>query len=249
MMNRVKQQLKEFKLSGFCNNLDERLSYAKDNSLSYMDFLSLILEDESNNRADNSYKKRYAQAKLPAYKSIEDFDFTFQPSIDKRLINDGLTCNFIKENKNIVFIGSPGTGKSHLSIAIAINALKKNFKVLFTSVSQLLYSLHTAKADNSYYKKLDYFLKPDLLILDELGFKKIPDYSASDFFEIISRKYEKSSLIITTNKPFEQWSDILDDNVLTSAILDRVIHYSDIININGPSYRSKNMKLIGDKKM
>jgi len=244
-MNRVKQQLKEFKLSGIYNNLEERLSYAKDNSLSHIDFLSLLVDDEINSRRDNSYKKRYASARLPTYKTIEDFDFSFQPGIDKKLINDCLTCNFVREHKNIVFIGKPGTGKTHLSIAIAINALKKNFKVIFTSVSQMLHNLHTAKADNSYYKKIDYYLKPDLLILDELGFKQIPAYSAADFFEIISRKYEHSSLIITTNKSFESWADIFNDSVMTSAIFDRIVHYSDVITINGPSYRCRNLKKLG----
>ena len=102
-----------------------------------------------------------------------------------------------------------------------------------------------AKADNSYYKKIDYYLKPDLLILDELGFKQIPAYSAADFFEIISRKYEQSSLIITTNKPFESWADIFNDSVITSAIFDRIVHYSDVITINGPSYRCRNLKKLG----
>ncbi|MBU0694183.1 MAG: ATP-binding protein, partial [Candidatus Omnitrophica bacterium] len=144
--------------------------------------------------------------------------------------------------KNIVFIGNPGTGKTHLSIAIGIRALKKGYKVLFTSVSDLLHSLNTAKADNSYYQKINFYLTPDLLILDELGFKKLPNYSADDFFEIISRRYEKGSSIITTNKPFEQWSDIFTDHILASAILDRIVHYSTIIKINGPSYRAKSLK-------
>ncbi len=131
-------------------------------------------EDEENNRKTNSYKKRYSKARLPAYKNIEDFDFSFQPSIDKRTINDGLTCNFITEKRNIVLIGNPGTGKTHLSISIAIKALMKGYKVLFTPVAEMLHNLNAAKADNTYYQKVDYYLKPDLLILDELGFKKLP---------------------------------------------------------------------------
>src|SRR5665648_76529 len=128
-------------------------------------------------------------------------------------------------------------GKTHLSIAIAIKALMKGYRVLFTPVSELLHNLNAAKADNTYYQKVDYYLKPDLLILDELGFKRLPGYSADDFFEIISKRYEKGSVIITNNKTFEQWGDIFTDNILASAILDRVVHYSTIIKINGPSYR------------
>ena len=241
-MQALKTKLKSFKLSGIYNSLEERLSYAQDKSLGYQDFLELLLEDEYNNRKDNSYKKRYAKAKLPAYKSIEDFDFTFQPSINKKILNDCLTCQFIKEKKNIIFIGKPGTGKSHLSIAIGLQALQKGYKVLFSSVSDMLNALHMSKADNSYYQKIHYYLTSDLLILDELGFKKLPEYNVNDFFEIISRRYEQGSLIITTNKNFEQWEDIFSDTVLASAILDRVVHYSTIIKITGPSYRAKSIK-------
>lgn len=204
----TKNKLKKFKLAGIYNSLEERLSYAKDQSLSYLNFLDLLLEDETSNRKNNSYKKRYLKSKFPSHKTIEDFDFNFQPSIDKKIINDCLTCNFVREKRNIVFIGNPGTGKSHLSIAIGIKALMKGFKVLFTSVAEMLNNLHTSKADNSYFKKVEFYLGFDLLILDELGFKKLPNFSADDFFEIISKRYEKNSVIITTNKSFEQWGDI-----------------------------------------
>lgn len=247
-MNTLRSRLREFKLSGVYNNLEERIVYAKDKTLSYAEFLNILLEDEYNNRQDNSYKKRYAKARFPAHKTYEDFDFSFQPSIDKKLFNDVLTCQFIKEKNNVVFIGNPGTGKTHLSTAIGIHALHKNAKVLFTSVTDMLHNLNAAKADNSYYKKLELYLEPSLLILDELGFKKIPSYSADDFFAVISRRYETGSIIITTNKAFEQWGDIFDDNVLTSAILDRIIHHSTIFKINGPSYRSKNLKQTGGEQ-
>lgn len=150
-----------------------------------------------------------------------------------------MTCNYIEKHKNIIFIGQPGTGKTHLSIALGLQALNKNYKVLFTSVHEMLYQLHISKADNSYYKKLSEYLSPDLLILDELGFKKLPNYSADDLFEIISRRYERGSCIITTNKSFEHWSEIMGDNVMANAITDRVIHHSIIIKINGQSYRTK----------
>lgn len=244
-MNMLRTRLREFKLSGAYNSLEERLSYAQEKSLSYSEFLELLLEDESNNRRDNSYKKRYSKARFPAHKTIEDFDFSFQPSIDKKIINDCLTCSFIKERKNIVFVGNPGTGKTHLSIAMGIKALAKGCKVLYIPVSEMLQVLHASKADNSFYQRVDFFLSFDLLILDELGFKKMPGYSVDDFFEIISKRYERGSVIITTNKPFEQWGDIFADNILAEAILDRIVHHSVLFKINGPSYRAKDFKKAG----
>jgi DNA replication protein DnaC len=247
-MNTLKSRLRDFKLSGIYNSLEDRLSYAHEKSLSHVELLELLFEDETNNRMNNSYKKRYGKAKLATHKALEDFDFSFQPSIDKKIINDCATCNFIKEKKNIVLIGNPGTGKTHLSIAIGIRALMKGFKIYFTSVSEMLQNLNASRADNSYYQKVSFYLAPDLLILDELGFKKLHGYSADDFFEVISKRYEKGSLIITTNKAFEQWSDIFADNILASAIIDRIVHYSTVIKINGPSYRAKNLKKEGGIK-
>ena len=142
----------------------------------------------------------------------------------------------------MIFIGNPGTGKSHLAISLGIEALKKNYKIMFTQVADMLYQLHISKADNSYYKKFQEYLSPDLLILDELGFKKLPYYAASDFFEVISKRYETGSIIITTNKNFDQWGDIFSDNILSSAIQDRIIHYATIFKINGASFRSKSLK-------
>ncbi len=240
-INNLQRDLRKLKLSGMVNSFEERIKYANDNSLSYQEFLQILCEDEINNRRDNSYKKRYLKAKIPCYKTIEDFDFSFQPSINKRLISDACTCQFIEKNKNIIFIGNPGTGKTHLATAIGIKALLKGYKVIFTSTAEMLMQLHMSKADNSYYKKIKEYLNVDLLVLDELGFKRLPSHSADDFFDVIGKRYENASTIITTNKPLEQWSDIFDDLILANAIKDRVVHHCLLFQIKGQSYRAKDV--------
>lgn len=241
-MQELRKKLKDFKLPGMALTLEDRVSYARSKKLSYEEFLELLCEDEFDNRRDNNYKKRYSAAKLPANKKLEDFDFSFQKSIDEREINDAATCKFIKDKHNLIFIGNSGTGKSHLSIGIALKALCKEYKVFFTTVMDMLYNLHISRADNSYHKKLQQLVSYDLLILDELGFRTLPKYSVDDFFNVISKRYENTSTIITTNKDYENWSNIFEDEELTRAITDRVMHHGKVIKITGPSYRTKKQK-------
>lgn len=243
-MQTLLKKLKDFKLSGIVSNLEQRLNYANANKLSYIDFLELLCEDEFATRRDNNYKRRYNAAKLPLQKRLEDFDFSFQSSINEREINNLATCHFIKEKQNIVMIGNPGTGKTHLAIGIAMQALRKEYKVYFTTVSDMLYQLHISKADSSYHKKLQQIVNYDLLVLDELGFKTLPKYSTDDFFNVISKRHENKSTIITTNKNFTQWEDIFGDVSLTNAIVDRLIHFATVLDIKGISYRTKKNKIL-----
>ena len=236
------KKLKQFKLSGIARSLDLRIQQAKDDNLAYSDFLSLLLEDEANQRGDNKQRRLYQQAKLPFEKGLEDFDFTFQPSIKKKEILELAACQFIQRKENIIFIGQPGTGKTHLSVSLALRALGYGCRVLFTTVWEVINTLQQSRADFSYHKKVQQYLKPDLLVLDELGYRSMAENTVEDFFEIISQRYEKGSIIITSNRDFQNWDKIFIDKTLTGAILDRLIHHCHTIVIKGESYRFKNRK-------
>jgi DNA replication protein DnaC len=199
-MQELYKRLRDFKLSGMALTLEDRLSYARSKKLPYEEFLELLCEDELDNRRDNNYKRRYSAAKLPVNKKLEDFNFSFQKSIDEREINDAASCQFIRDKHNLILIGDSGTGKTHLSIGIALKALSKEYKVFFTTVSDMLYNLHISRADNSYHKKLQQLVSYDLLILDELGFKTLPKYSVDDFFNATEKIPESEGVeIIRSN--------------------------------------------------
>lgn len=239
IMQTLINQLKEFKLSGIVSTLEERLLYAKSNNLGYEELLQILCSDELINRKNNNYKRRYNLARLPAIKRLEDFDFSFQPSINQKIVNDIATCQFIERAENIILVGDSGTGKTHLAISVALKALAKDYTVFFTTVGDMLYNLHSSRADNSYPRKLKQLLSYDLIILDELGFKQLPKYSSDDLFNVISKRYENKSTIITTNKKLDDWNDIFDDEMLTRAIVDRLMHHVTLFNIKGKSYRRK----------
>lgn len=247
-METIKKQLRELKLAGIANSLEVRNEYAIKNKLSYLEFLQILLEDEFNNRRDNSLKKRLTRAKFPMIKKLEDFDFKFQPTLNEKEIYDLATCSFVRKKENIVFVGQTGTGKTHLAIALGLKAILASYKVLYTTVDEMITQMNISKADSTYYQRLKYFLEPDLLVIDEFGFKKLNQNCVENFFDIISKRYEKNSIIMTSNKTFEEWSEVFPDAVLTSAILDRIVHHCHLIQIKGESYRMKEQKIMKQKK-
>ena len=243
------KDLRNPKLSGIAKTLEVRNEQAIKEKLSYMEFLELLIEDELANRKDNSYKKRFQKAHFPFTKTLEEYDFNFQPTLNRQEIYNLATCEFIRKKENVVFIGPPGTGKTHLSISIGIKALQQGYKVIFTTVSDMMSALFESKADNSYAQKLKYYLSSDLLILDELGFRKLNEHIVDQFYEIISQRYEKGSLIITSNKTFDEWGNIFWDSILASAILDRIVHHCHLVLIKGESYRMREQKETLKKSM
>lgn len=235
----LKKQLKGFKLSGMVKTLELRLKQAEEDSMAASEFLALLLEDEINQRTDNRRSRLYTSARLPFEKGLEDFDFSFQPSLKKQEILELATCRFLEKKTNILFIGQPGTGKTHLSVALGLQALGYGRSVQFSSVWDMIQRLQASRADFSYQRKIEEYLKPDLLILDELGYRSMAEKTVEDFFEIVSRRYEKGSIIITSNRSISEWDKVFIDKTLTTAVVDRLMHHCTIIEIKGESYRFK----------
>lgn len=219
------ERLRMLKLSGIRHSWIERTKEARENNLSYGQFLQLLLEDEQTTREDNRRKRLYRAAKMPFEKHISDFDFSFQPSIPKQDILELSTGSFMTKGENVIFMGPPGTGKTHLAVSLGYKALSMGLMVLFTTVWDMITTLQQSRADHTYVRKIKYYLKPDLLILDELGYKSMAETTVEDFFEIISKRYEKKSIIVTSNRSIKNWNKIFIDKTLTTAIVDRLIHH------------------------
>lgn len=240
-MTAIVSKLQTLKLAGIAKCLDIRNTYAVENQISYLSFLELLVEDELVNRQSNSYRKRFLSSKLSEDKSIQTYDFSYQPKIDKKKLLDLASCRFIHEKQNIIFMGNPGVGKTHLANAIGLEALKQGFKVQFLHATELIEQLLLARGNGSYPSAMKKLADLDCLIIDELGFKSMPKSSVDEFFEIIRRRYERKSIIITSNRNFEDWPIVFGDAVLANAIVDRIIHHSHVIRITGNSYRTKNL--------
>lgn len=232
--------LTKFNLAGMRKTLGLRLEEAQSENLSYSEFLEVLLEDEKTNREDNRRKRLYTEARFPFEKHLDEFNFQFQPSIPKGTILELATGKFIPKGENIILIGQPGTGKTHLSVALGLKALSYGYTVLFTTVWEMITTLQQSRADHTYTREIEQYLKPDLLILDELGYKTMGETTVEDFFEIVSKRYQKKSIIITSNREFPAWDKIFFDKTLTGAIIDRLIHHCHTFVITGESYRFQN---------
>lgn len=239
-MEAIKERLRHLKLSGASKSLESRIDYAQSKKVSYIDFLELLLEDEWVVRQNNAYQRRLTQSKLNQQKRMDNYDFTMQPELDKSLLMGLSSCRFINLKQNVILMGKPGVGKTHLANALGLEALKASHSVLFIHANSLIDQLNRSKADGSYYKIMKRIIKTDLLILDEVGFKKFPQNGIDDFFEIVRQRYETGSTIVTTNRNFEDWGQLFGDKIMASAIIDRLVHHAYITKIKGESYRVKN---------
>jgi DNA replication protein DnaC len=207
--------------------------------LPYQDFLHRLVEAEILSKLDRSVNRRIQIACFPAIKRLEEFDFSFQPQLDEKLIRELSTLEFMQQSKNVIFLGPPGVGKTHLAIAIGIKAAQARKRVIFYSAEQLTNLLSGNEITGNLNKFLDSLIRIDLLIIDELGYLELTQKTARLFFQLIAKRYEKGSVLITSNKPFEEWGQIFQDDVVASAILDRLLHHCYPFIIQGKSFRMK----------
>ncbi len=241
--------LKQLRLSGLCQTLGVRLQEAAANRLGHAEFLELICQDEMNVRQQRQMDRRTKAADFHGLKTLEDFDWSFNPSVHKRDIYELATGKFIREAKDVLFLGPPGVGKTHLAQAIGYEAIRQNFQVLYRSIFDLVRDFMKDEAFNQQERTVRKYLKPDLVIIDDMGLKQLPRHSGEYLLEVIMRRYENRSTIMTSNRPLEEWGKLLTDVPTAGAILDRFLHHAQVIAITGKSYRVQQAPVVnGESK-
>ena len=233
------QNLEYLKLKQMIDYLGETIDFGMNNQLSFVDTLLKLTNYEIDMREKNMINSMVKVGAFPHRKEIKDFDFSFQPSINKQQILDFTTLRFIEEKENIVFLGPSGVGKTHLATSIGIAAAKKRTSTYFIKCNELILNLKKAMLENRLETRLKHYAKYKLLIIDEIGYLPIDKEDAKLFFQLIDLRYEKKSTILTTNISFKEWDEVFQDTKLANAILDRVLHHAEVVNIVGPSYRIK----------
>lgn len=238
-MAQIKSNLKELRLKTFMDNLEQRNAEAIKAKMSYYDFLLSLSQDEIDSRRFNKKERTIKKANFGKYKNILEFDFDFNPSINRKQVMDLATCLFMQRAENIILVGPAGVGKTCIAKAIGLEACNRGYKVLFIRTAKMLEYIYSGKADTTYQKKLDEFIKPDLLILDDWGMTPFSDTMLNILNEVVSERYENSSTIITSNRPFTKWQELFNEPVIASALLDRLFHNAHKIKIQGKTYRQK----------
>lgn len=226
------------------DNLAQALERANAKEISYLEFINQLLSEEMTAREQKAEQRRIKAAGFPYLKTVEDFDFGFQRSITRKQVNQLLDMQWIEKAYNLVFLGPPGVGKTHISVAIGLEAAKKGYRVSFVTMEELIRHLQMESVVARSRQKVKKIIKSDLVIIDEIGFLPISRQEANLFFQIISTLYEETSIIVTSNKGFEDWVELMGDPVITTAILDRIAHHSEVFNFTGDSYRLKNRDTI-----
>ncbi len=238
-LERLHEQMAKLRLTKSQERIEALLQEAVEKELSYADFLDQLFTEEIASKSAKNIAMRTNLARFPFVKSLETFDFSYQPSLDKKQLSNLATCHFIEHGENVVILGPPGVGKTHLSVSLGLKAIEHGYRVLFTTAANMITTLTKAVSEGKLEEKLKSYTVPRLLIVDEIGYLPIDQAGANLFFQLISRRYEKGPVILTSNQSFGSWGEVFGDRVIATAILDRVLHHAITINIRGNSYRLK----------
>ena len=235
----IELYLKTLNLTGIIPIYRELSDKATNSKLLYEEYLLLLLEEEVKRKTDSSVKTKIMKSKFPFVKTIEEFDFSFQPGFKEKEVIRLSGLNFIDNRENVILLGPPGVGKTHLAVGLGIKACSLRLRVLFISAAKLLEDLSLSSRNGTLVDKLLMYSRLNLLIIDELGYMPVKKEEANLLFQLISMRYEKSSIILTSNYNFDEWGKVFDDSVVASAIIDRLVHHASIFYLNGSSYRIK----------
>jgi DNA replication protein DnaC len=238
-LERLREHCHRLRLYQIENELTTRLEQAAKQEVSYSDFLDELLAAEVGAKTHKHHQMRIAMARFPFQKTLESFDFKFQPSIDPKLVRELATGRYMQGGDNVLFLGPPGVGKSHLAVALGMKACEQGIRTLFVTATALITTLGKALAEGKLEERIKILTQPQLLIIDEIGYLPIDRQGANLFFQLISRRYERGSILITSNQSLGAWGEVFGDAVIASAILDRLLHHSITINIKGESFRLK----------
>ena len=242
MIHPLSPKLRQLRLSGILDTLDVRVAQAVDQQLAPLEFLALLLDDELERRSQRQHILLMSLSGCDNNKTLAHFDFSAAPGINRTFIQDLASCLFIQRHENLLLCGPTGVGKSHIANGIAIEALKRNLRVIAKPTHRLLFDLQIARSNGAYPRMLARILSCDLLLLDDFGLQAITPQAAQDLYEIITERYEKGSFIITSNRAFEEWGEIFNNDLLASAALDRLTHHSHTMIIRGDSFRQRSRR-------
>jgi len=238
-VDRIRNHATKLGLTHLTDVVTQLVQRAEAEQMGYLDFVDLLLEEELGLREGRRFRNALKLSGLPHHKTLDEFDFAFQPDLDARKVRDLATLEFVPAKSNIALLGPPGVGKTMLAVALAVAACQAGFSIYFTTLNDLVRRLRVAEATGRFNRQLQAYLRPSVLIVDEVGYLPLDRAEANMVFQLVSRRYERGSMIITSNKSFTEWGQVLGDDVLATAILDRLLHHCDVLSINGPSYRLK----------
>lgn len=236
---RLQDQCQRLRLLKSRERLEALLQEASTKELSYADFLEAVLTEEVASKTAKYVAMRTSLARFPFMKTLEAFDFGYQPALDKKQIQALATCRFVETGENVILLGPPGVGKTHLAVGLGLKAIQQGYRVLFTTAAAMIATLEKAVTEHRLEEKLKIYTIPRLLIIDEIGYLPIDRQGANLFFQLISRRYERGPVILTSNQSFANWGDVFGDRVIATAILDRLLHHGITVSIRGDSYRLK----------